>query len=344
MTSLPQYSRRVTLHDVAEQAGVSYQTVSRVINESPHVSEVTRRRVLEAIQALNYQPNHAARSLVTQRSNLLEVITFGGHHYGPSQMVIHIEKAARKLGYNLILTNIAEMSLQEIQGAIATLSGRLVEGIIIITPVVGVDYAELAALCNRIPFVMIDTQLGSSTPSVVINQQYGSQVVTQHLIDLGHRHICEISGPQDWFGAVARHESWLATMKAAGLTPGKSIEGDWTARGGYAAARHLLAEGVDFTALVVANDQMALGALRALHEAGLRIPDDVSVVGFDDIPEASCFEPPLTTVRQDFDALGRQSVEYLIAILNDPELPVQQLVLFPSLVVRQSTAPRKPHI
>lgn len=342
MASPSHFSRRVTLHDVAEQAGVSYQTVSRVINESPHVSAETRRRVLQAIEALNYLPNHAARSLVTRRSNLLEVVTFGGHHYGPSQMVIHIEKAARKLGYNLILTNIAEMSLKEIQGAVATLSGRLVEGIIVITPVVGVDYAELVALFNRIPFVMIDPQLGSSTPSIVINQQHGSQLATQHLIDLGHHNICEISGPQNWFGAVARHESWLATMKAAGLVPGRSVEGDWTALGGYAATRRLLAENAVFTALVVANDQMALGAMRALREVGLRIPDDVSVVGFDDIPEAVCFEPPLTTIRQDFDALGRQSVEYLVAMVNDPELPVQQRVLFPSLIVRQSTAPREP--
>jgi len=336
MTTLYE-SKRVTLHDVAEFVGVSYQTVSRVINDSPHVSRVTRQRVLRAIKELNYQPNHAARSLVTRRSNLLEVITFGSDHYGPSQMLVQVERAARKLHYQLILTNIVEMTLSEIQSAIRSLSRRLVDGLILITPVTGVGYEELAALCKGTPFVVIDSQLGSNTPSVTINQYYGSQLVTQHLIDLGHREICEISGPLNWFGALARHESWGATLQAAGLTPGMSIEADWTAVGGYTAAHRLLEQKAAFTALVVGNDQMALGAMRALREHGLRIPDDVSVVGFDDIPEAVCFEPPLTTVRQDFDSLGSQSVEYLVSLINDQNTPLQQRVLYPTLVVRQST-------
>src|SRR5690349_3098956 len=188
-------SRRVTLHDVAERAGVSYQTVSRVINDSPHVSKTTRLRVMQAIKELNYQPNQAARSLVTRRSNLLEIVSFGATHYGPSQTVIHAEQAARRLGYSLIVTHIVGMTLSEIHEAIDTLSGHLVDGIILITPVRGVEYAELVALCNGIPFVMIDSQLRLNTPSVVIHQTYGGQLATQHLIDLGHRQICEISGP-----------------------------------------------------------------------------------------------------------------------------------------------------
>jgi DNA-binding LacI/PurR family transcriptional regulator len=334
------YSKRVTLHDVAEQAGVSYQTVSRVINENPHVSKDTRQRVLRVIKELNYQPNHAARSLVTRRSNLLEVITFGSHHYGPSQMVAHVERAARRLGYNLILSHIIEMSVDEIRAAINSLSGRLVDGLIMVTPVVGLDYDDLMALCQGIPFVMIDPQLGSITPSVVINQHYGSQLATKHLLNLGHRDICEISGPLHWFGAMARHESWRDTLETAGVTPGQSIEGDWTAVGGYAAAQHLLDNEASFTALVVANDQMALGAMRAMRERGLHIPYDISVVGFDDIPEAVCFEPPLTTVRQDFEALGSQSVEYLVDLIHQPDMPLQQRVLYPALVIRQSTRQR----
>lgn len=329
--------RRITLHDVAQFCGVSYQTVSRVVNNNPHVSKETRRRVLRAIKELNYQPNHVARSLVTRRSNLLEVITFGSNHYGPSQMVAHVERAARQQGYNLILTNISHMSLDEIRAAINSLSGRLVDGLIMITPVQGVEYDELADLCDGIPFVMIDTQLGSTTPSVVINQWYGSQLATQHLIDLGHRAICEISGPLNWHGAVARHESWRATLAAAGISPGQSAEGDWTAVGGYQAAVRLIESRAHFTALVAGNDQMALGAMRALREAGLRVPQDVSVVGFDDIPEAVCFEPPLTTIRQDFNVLGRQSVEYLVDRINQPDTPLQQRVLYPALIERQST-------
>lgn len=330
-------SKRVTLHDVAQHAGVSYQTVSRVINDDPHVSKSTRQRVLQAINALDYRPNYAARSLVTRRSNLLEIISFGATHYGPSQMVTHIERAARRLGYNLILSHINDMTTHEINSAVNRLSGRLVEGIILITPVIGVSYEEILGITRGIPFVMIDTPLGSNAPGVVINQHYGGELATQHLIALGHRHICEISGPLNWFGAIARHESWLSTLRVAGLEPGKSAAGDWTAVGGYQATQQLLTEERTFTGLIVGNDQMALGAMRALREAGLRVPEDVSVVGFDDIPEAICFEPPLTTVRQDFDALGAQSVEYLVDRINRPEQPAQQRVLYPTLVMRQST-------
>ncbi|HEX2907011.1 MAG TPA: LacI family DNA-binding transcriptional regulator [Phototrophicaceae bacterium] len=337
MSRLASPIRRVTLHDVARHCDVSYQTVSRVVNNDPHVAKETRRRVLRAIKELNYQPNRVARSLVTQRSNLIEVITFGGQHYGPAQMVTHVEQAARQRGYNLILTNITRMTLEEIQAAIHSLSGRLIDGFILVTPVVGVGYEELAEICGNIPFVMIDAPQQSTAPSVVINQRYGSQLATQHLIDLGHREICEISGPMNWHGAVARHESWQQTLEAAAITPGLSVEGNWTPIGGYEATCRLLASGAHFTGLVVGNDQMALGAMRALREHHLRIPEDISVVGFDDIPEAICFEPPLTTVHQDFAALGRQAVEYLLDLMNRVDTPLQQRVLYPSLVERQST-------
>lgn len=331
------HAHRVTLHDVAEHSGVSYQTVSRVINGNPHVAKETRQRVLRSIKELNYQPNSAARSLVTRRSNLIEIITFGGHHYGPAQMVLHVESAARKRGYNLIVSNIQEMTSDNVQVAVNSLSGRLVDGIIMITPAMGVAYADLTELCKGIPFVMIDTELGSITPSVVINQRFGGQLAARHLIDLGHQTICEISGPLNWYGALARHESWHETLQTAGLLPGLSVEGDWTALGGYRAAKYLLESGAQFTGLVVGNDQMALGAMRALRENGLHIPEDVSVVGFDDIPEAACFEPPLTTIRQDFNVLGKQSVEYLVDRINQPDTPLQQRVLYPALIERQST-------
>jgi DNA-binding LacI/PurR family transcriptional regulator len=332
------YPNRVTLHDVANHSGVSYQTVSRVVNGNPHVARDTRQRVMRSITELNYQPNTAARSLVTRRSNLIEIITFGGRHYGPSQMVLYIERAARERGYNLSMSSLNEMTLDEIRAAMSILSGRLVDGMIMITPVVGVDYDDLAMVSQGIPFVMIDTQLGSISPSVVINQQFGAQLATQHLIDLGHRHICEISGPMNWYDARARHESWLHTLEQAGLTPGLSVEGNWEAVGGYEATKRLLQAGQHFTALVVGNDQMALGAMRALRELeNLRIPQDVSIVGYDDIPEAVCFEPPLTTIRQDFDALGSQSVNYLVDLIENPDLPLQQRVLYPTLVERQST-------
>jgi len=329
--------KNVTLHDVAEQAQVSYQTVSRVINNHPHVSKETRHRVLQVIEELGYRPNRAARSLVTQRSCTLGVISFGTDHYGPAQMTANVERHARARGYNLVLSNIETATAQTIKTAVDGLSGQLVDGLVLITPVLGLSYDELNTLCAGIPFVQIDTELGAHIPSVVIDQRYGSQLATQHLIDLRHRNICEIRGPQTWFSAIARHEGWLSTLQAAGIPPLASVEGNWTAASGYMATCELLKQGISFSALVVGNDQMALGAMRALREHGLRVPDDVSVVGFDDIPEAPFFEPPLTTIRQDFAALGEQSVEYLIALINNTDTPLHQRVLYPHLVERLST-------
>src|SRR5262249_28458522 len=157
--------------------------------------------VLKVIDELNYQPNRAAQSLVTRRSGTLEVITFGTMHYGPAQMVVNVQAEAQSLGYNLILSNIQATTPAEIRRAIDNLSGRLVDGIIMITPTLGAAYEELTALCRGIPFVQLDTEQGSNAPSVVIDQYYGGRLATQHLIDLGHTQICEISGPLDWYGA-----------------------------------------------------------------------------------------------------------------------------------------------
>ncbi len=332
-------TKPVTLNDVAQRAGVSSQTVSRVVNNHPYVSDDTRHRVMSAIHELNYRPNRAARNLATRRSCMIGIITYGLPYYGPAQMVNNVEQTARARGYGVHLSTISGMSLDDIHKAMDDIGDRSVDGLVLITPVLGLNYEDLAHACGGVPFVQIDTQLGAQVPSVVIDQYYGEQLATQHLIDLGHRTICEISGALNWHGAQARHTSWIETLHAAGLTPGPSVEADWTAKSGYHAARRLLAAGTGFTALVVANDQMALGAIRALHEQGLHVPGDVSVVGFDDLPESAYFEPPLTTVRQNFAALGEQSVEYLIGLIDKPAMPLHQRVLYPQLVVRQSTRP-----
>lgn len=331
--------RRNTLRDVADRAGVSYQTVSRVINHHPYVADETRNRVLEAIEALGYRPNKVAQSLAGRRSQTLAVITFGMDYYGPAQMVIKIEQAAKAAGYDLIFSNISEPQHGSIRAAMERLGRWQVDGMILITPVPGIDYADIAGLHPDTPLVLMDAALGSSTPSVVVDQSEGGRLVTQHLIDLGHTSLCEISGPLNWFGAVARHDSWINTLQAAGLTPGLSVEGDWTALSGYRSAHHLLENGAGFTGLVVANDQMAMGAMRAIHERGLCIPEDISITGFDDIPEACCFEPPLTTIRQDFDLLGKHGIDYLVERIENPDAPVEQRVISPTLVVRASTAP-----
>lgn len=334
-------AKKATLNDVAALSGVSYQTVSRVINNHPSVAESTRKRVLKIIEELDYRPNRAARSLVTRRSQTIGIISYGVKYYGPTQMLMNIEAAVRHQGYGLALTTTDELSLPELGRAIKDLVSQNVDGIVIITPIADVDLTRVTKLCANTPFVMVDADPSAHIPSVAIDQRHGATLATRHLIDLGHRKICEISGPLNWYDAKLRHEGWLATLHQAGLAPGPSIEGDWTAAGGYTAMQQLLAKGHEFSAVFIGNDQMALGAIRALREVGICVPLDISIVGFDDVPEAAYFDPPLTTIRQDFQALGQQSVEYLLALITKPSTPLHQRVLYPNLIVRSSTAPAK---
>ena len=312
-----------------------------MVNEHPYVAEGTRERVLASIKKLGYRPNRMARSLVTRNSNTIGIISFGTTYYGPAQTFAKIEKAVRANGYGLTFYSVDELTTEQLRKAVDNLSSHQVDGIVMGAPFIGLDSTDIMRLCGGVPVVMIDVPKDAHVPSVVIDQVAGSRLATQHLIDLGHRDIAEISGPLSWHDATLRHNAWLATLQAAALTPGPSAEGDWTAAGGNRSAQQLLAAGKHFSALVVANDQMALGATRALREHGLRVPEDVSIVGFDDIPEAAYFEPPLTTINQDFTALAQQSVDYLLALIEDPETPTHQRVLYPKLVKRQSTAPYK---
>lgn len=328
--------RKPTLHDVAALAGVSYQTVSRVVNRHPSVSKPTRLRVQRAIAELDYSPNRAAQSLVTRRSRTVGIVSFGTQYYGPSQMLTNIEAALRAEGYGLVYAAVDEDDPSELERQIAAMRAQLVDGLVLITPVEAYRTDEVTRLI-RTPFVMIDVHLGERVPSVVIDQRHGARLATAHLLELGHTRLAEISGPLRWSGAEQRHAGFLATLAEAGLEPVASLASDWTPAGGHRACGALLARNEPFTGLVVGNDQMALGAMRALREAGLDVPRDVSVVGFDDIPEAAYLEPPLTTIRQDFAALGHQAAELLLSFIGAPETPAQQRVLYTELVRRKST-------
>jgi LacI family transcriptional regulator len=333
--------KNVTINDVAVQSGVSYQTVSRVINNHPSVAESTRKRVLKAIQELNYRPNRAARSLVTNRSDTIAIISFGTTFYGPGQMVANITQHAKDNGFRVSPSTLQELGHEEVKAAIDELHGHLIDGIIMIAPIVSDLMYGIGELVGDIPFIQIDTKPKPGVASVTIEQAYGSKLAVEHLIELGHRRIAEISGPMTWYDAIMRHQSWVETMARHDLPHHMSIEGHWTAQSGYEAVHTLIDNRADFTGLVVANDQMALGAIAALSEQGLRIPEDISIVGFDDIPESGYFLPALTTIHQDFTALGEQSVDYLVMLIKNPETPVHQRVLYPELIVRNSTAPAK---
>lgn len=330
-------TKRATLDDVAQCAGVSYQTVSRVVNDHPSVAESTRERVLQAIKELDYRPNRTARSLAMRRSNTVGVVGFDTRYFGPSQTLVNIEAVLKREGYGLAFTSIDDGTVAGVQRASSEISNQDLDGIVMIAPLAGADVQAIADVFGDTPFVMIDVNPGEAVHSVAIDQAHGVRLAVEHLVALGHRNVCEISGPLRWNDARERHETWRTTLEAAGIEPGASFESDWTAAGGFAATRRLLATRTPCTALVVGNDQMALGAIRALRDAGLRVPEDVSVVGFDDVPEAAFFDPPLTTVRQDFEALGQQCVEYLTTLIRAPETPRHQRVLYPTFVVRSST-------
>jgi DNA-binding LacI/PurR family transcriptional regulator len=326
------------MSDVAELAGVSHQTVSRVLHDSPRVRPETRRRVLEAMKQLDYRPNSAARALVTGRTRTLGVISFDTTLFGPASTVLGIERAAHDAGYFIIIVSLRSLTRESVLEAIDRLRDRGVDGIVVIAP------QETAADALRDlppgpPVVAAEAGPDDSISVAVVDQVAGAELATRHLLDLGHRTVHHIAGPADFLEAGERVAGWRATLEQAGVQAPEPLVGDWSAQSGYELGHQLLQEpGV--TAVFVANDPMALGLLRALNERGRDVPAAVSVVGFDDMPESAFFSPPLTTVRQDFDEIGRRSLQLLLERLeaeDGGDGRPQRVVVAPELVVRAST-------
>jgi DNA-binding LacI/PurR family transcriptional regulator len=328
--------RTAVMADVARLAGVSHQTVSRVINDSAHVRPETRRRVLAAMRTLDYRPNPAARALVTGRSRTLGVVSFDTTLYGPASTLFAIEQAAHAAGYFITIVSLLAMDRAGVLGAVDRLRVQGVDGILVITPQEGAAEA-VANLPAAVPVVAVEAGPAGSVPVVAVDQFAGAVSATQLLLDLGHRTVWHVAGPRDFLEAQQRVEGWRAALEAAGAQAPPVLTGDWSPRSGYEVGRRL-AEDPEVTAVFVANDQMALGVLRALHERGRNIPREISVVGFDDIPEAQYFTPPLTTVRQDFGEMGRSSLRLLLDLMRNDQ-PPSRLTIAPELVVRRSTAP-----
>jgi DNA-binding LacI/PurR family transcriptional regulator len=324
--------------DVAELAGVSYQTVSRVINNQPYVSDDARQRVQNAIDTLGYRPNKVATTLRSKLSKTIAIILYGSWFHGPVQVALNVEMAAKASGFDVILANVTETEEQVIQ-ALQHVKDWSVDGVVMIIPAQGVKLDEIWRISEGIPVLYIESQPSARVPSISLDDVYGTQMVVEHLIGLGHSQFCEISGPMNWYSAQLRHQACIDTLKAHGIDQPIHIEGNWSTPGGYQATRRLLEQGHQFSAVVAANDSMALGAYRALHQAGLRVPDDVSVVGFDDILEAAYFTPPLTTVSHDYIQLGSLGFEYLMRLMDDPETLIEQKLTRPKLIIRESTAP-----
>jgi DNA-binding LacI/PurR family transcriptional regulator len=334
-TADPQAPRPV-MADVARRAGVSQQTVSRVLNGHPNVSAATKADVLAAIRELGYRPNVAARTLVTGKTNVLGVISFDTTLYGPASMLYGIERAAHPQ-YFVAIASLPSFDRRSLTEAVDRFLGQAVAGIIVIAP--QTEAVEtLAGLAARVPLVAVGSYSTVAVPSAKIDNVAGAAMATRHLLDLGHRTVYHISGPASWLDARDRIDGWRQALRAAGAPEPEMISGDWSARSGYEIGLRL-ATRPDVTAVFCANDSMALGFLRAAAERGRELPRDLSVVGFDDVPEAAYFWPPLTTVRQDFGALGAQALESLLVQIIAGGEAASVSPIMPDLIARFSSAP-----
>ncbi|WP_345635714.1 LacI family DNA-binding transcriptional regulator [Rugosimonospora acidiphila] len=326
------------IHDVARLAGVSHQTVSRVLNDHPNVRGTTRDRVLSAMRQLNYRPNALARGLASRRSRTVGVVGFDTRLFGPASALLAIEQAARAAGYAITLSSLAAEDAGSVRRSVEALADQSVDGVIVIAP--REDSARgVSEFQGGLPIVAVEAgYAGGDVPVVSVDQFTGARLATDHLLELGHRTVWHVAGPADWLEAQERVEGWRASLADAGVPAPPLIRGDWSPASGYRAGLDLAAR-PGASAVFVANDEMALGLLHALSERGVRVPQDVSVVGFDSIPESEFFIPALTTVRQDFDELGRRGLELLVDLMDDsPTHEEFRSRVTPSLMVRRSTA------
>lgn len=295
----------------------------------------TRQRVLAAIAALEYRPNAAARALATGRFGAFGVATFDLSSYGSARTLAAITVAAQAERYAVTIVPVAARTERAVRNALDHLAVRSVDGVVVVESEL-LDHHGLRFPDGMAAVVVNGEETGR--PSVDTDQAAGARMATEHLLDLGHRSVWHVSGPENDYAARHRAASWVETLVNAGRPVPPRLPGDWSAASGYAAGRWL-AEQVDATAIFAANDEMALGVLRALHEAGRRVPDEASVVGFDDIPQGPYLTPPLTTVRQDFDEVGRACVALLLDQLQNRRAVPVPVTVSPSLVVRASTGP-----
>ena len=338
----------VTLQDVARLAGVSIKTVSRVVNAHSEISAATRERVQAAIDQLGYRPNILARSLVNRRSNTLAVVAWGIDYFGPSRTVVGIEQQSDEFGYSLFLNLVARPDDANVGRLLDDLIARRVDGIIWAAPEVGDNRSWLnpAILSQLPPIVFLSMAPRPGLAIVAIENRAGAFDAVRHLLDQGRRRIGHIAGPLAWWEARERAAGWEAALRSANLpvSPSLSVEGDWTAASGDRALHALLAQAPDLDAIFVGSDQMALGALGAAHSLGRRVPENLALVGFDDIPESAFLWPPLTTVRQPLIEAGRIAVQTLHAMIGGTQPPqavpgTSMTIIQPTLVVRASSRP-----
>lgn len=335
-------SRPPGMLDVARLAGVSTQTVSRTLRGHAYVKEETRRKVMDAVVALGYRMNPAAQALSSGRTRTIGVVTMATGAYAGAVTQMGIERTAESLGYHVVGAQTATVDAEAVSDALRRLERHGVEGLVLALPLGATD-ATIDALTDAVPTVTIGGSTTASGHSLAVDQQRVAQLATQHLLGLGHRTVQLVAGPDDWIDAANRTTGWRRTLAEAGRPSPEPLHGDWSPESGYQAGLLL---GIDpgVTAVFVASDDMAFGLIRALHELGRRVPEDVSVVGVDDIDLAAYCSPALTTIAQPFTPLAAAAVQRVVGLIGDADAPSQPAgqaarTLQPELVIRASTAP-----
>ena len=329
---VPKADRAPSLHDVAARAGVSHQTVSRVLNGFAGVRPKTKADVLAAIEELGYRRNHAARSLVLGRSQAIGVLVPNTPNFGPTSSLYAVERAVRAAGFQPLVTVTPE-DTESVKSGLDFLFDHAIEALVVLAAVRSV-LDVIDAYDINVPVVYLLTGDERAPWSVSVDQRGGVAFAIAHLIERGHTKIQHVAGPKLSTEAQLRVEAVAAELDKHGLEPLHTLYGDWTPLSGYELGAQL---DPSATAVFCGNDQMAMGVIRALVDAGRRVPEDMSVIGFDDIPESAFMLPPLTTVKQDFPAVGELAVGLLVAALRGQEPPdVTQLPA--ELVLRASAA------
>jgi DNA-binding LacI/PurR family transcriptional regulator len=330
-----QRARTANIFDVARLAGVSHQTVSRVLNGHPSVREETRGRVRAAIAELGYRPNSAARALATGRSRTLGVVSLHSTLFGPASMLAAVAQTAATAGFAVSVDSVASLDRTSITRSVDRLLDQGVAGVVLIAPVESATEA-LDDLDPDVPLVTLDGDPSRPGGQATVDQVAGGRLATEHLLQAGHPTVWHVAGPAHWFDSEGRIEGWRAALAAAGAEEPPLLRArDWSAAAGYEAGQ-LVGRMPEVSAVFAANDHVALGLLRALAERGRRVPEDVSVVGFDDVPEAAFFIPPLTTVRPDFDAVAQAGLALLLDALEAGSRAEGSATIPPSLVARAS--------
>ena len=337
--------KRITIKDVAQEAGVSTQTVSRVMNNTSYVSSETRQRVEGVVEKLGYHPSTLARSLSQQRSYTLGIVTYGLKYIGPSQTLNGIADQADKLGYMLLMKELNSFEAYKVDAVINSLLSRQVDGILWAAPEIGENHAGIEERLKRIPVpvVFLAMRPRRGVPSVATDNYQGAVMAVQHLLDCGRKRIGHISGPLDWWEAQERKRGWQKTLKAHGLEASEQrcAEGNWSSKSGERAFIQLLKSFPEMDAVFVANDQMALSVLRQACRRGIKVPDKLAVIGFDDIPESAYFYPSLSTISQDLHLVGGKAIQDVVGMIKARQdgrsVSTRSKLVQPTLVVREST-------